>query len=41
MNPNSNPKDDRRTTAELVSRALTETDEEIAWDAVLILTQIF
>jgi hypothetical protein len=34
MTPNSNPKDDQRTTAELVAVALTETDEEIAWDAV-------
>lgn len=34
MTPNSNPNDDPCTTAELVSFALTETDEEIAWDAV-------
>ncbi|MCF7962969.1 MAG: HEAT repeat domain-containing protein [Pirellula sp.] len=34
MSPNSNPNDDQRTTAELVAVALTETDEEIAWDAV-------
>ena len=34
MTPNSNPKDDPRTTPELVAVALTETDEEIAWDAV-------
>ena len=34
MTPNSNPNDDQRTTAELVAVALTETDEEIAWDAV-------
>lgn len=34
MTPASNPNDDPRTTAELVSVALTETDEEIAWDAV-------
>ena len=34
MTPNSNPNDDPRTTAELVSVALTETDEEIAWDTV-------
>lgn len=34
MTPNSNPNDNQRTTAELVAVALTETDEEIAWDAV-------
>lgn len=34
MTPNSNPNDDPRTTAELVCVALTETDEERAWDAV-------
>ncbi len=34
MTPASNPNDDPRTTAELVSVALTETDEETAWDAV-------
>lgn len=41
MTPNSNPNDDQRTTAELVAVALTETDEEIACDAVLIFTHIF
>ena len=34
MTPISNPKDDRRTTAELVAVALTESNEELAWDAV-------
>ena len=34
MNPTFDPNDDPRTTAELVSVALTETDEKIAWDAV-------
>jgi len=34
MNLTSDPNDDPRTTAELVTVALTETDEKIAWDAV-------
>ena len=34
MTPASSPPNDPRTTAELVAVALTEMDEEIAWDAV-------
>lgn len=34
MDPSYTPKDDPRTTAELIAIALTETDEEVAWDAV-------
>ncbi len=34
MTPTSSPKDDLRTTTELVSVAMTETNEEIARDAV-------
>ncbi len=34
MTPTSSPKNDPRTTAELVAIALTETDAEIAGDAV-------